>query len=247
MKFMHASQLTADDRTALDALTADLRRIFGVRLRSLVAYGLEARRRNHSLLNTLAIVERVTFEDLAACVPASGQWRALGLEVPLVISLDEFRRTLDIFPIEYSDIIASHIVLDGTRPFDGIIVPEADLRRACEQQARSHLIHLREGFLESGGDSRDISRLIAVSAPAFRALLASLAHLHEHTRAGNDRDDHEVAEEAERTLGISAELVREVLSAPASMTTIADPMALLGRYIAAAEQIWAHMDRWRHA
>jgi len=244
---MDASQLTAGERAALDVLTADLRRIFGVRLRSVVAYGLDARRQNHSLLHTLAMVERVTFEDLASCVPASNQWRALGLEVPLIISRDEFRRTLDVFPIEYSDIIANHIVVDGSRPFEGISVAEADLRRACEQQARSHLIHLREGFLESRGDPRDMSRLIADSAPAFRALLANLAHLRQHTGGGNDGDDHEVAEEAERTLGVSAELVREVLSAPSSITTIADPTALLGRYIAAAEKIWAHVDQWRQS
>ena len=245
MGFMDATQLTADEGAALDALTADLRRIFGVRLRSVVAYGLDARRQDHSLLHTLAMVERVTFEDLAACVPASGQWRMRGLEVPLIISHDEFRRTLDVFPLEYSDILANHVVVDGTRPFDGISVAESDLRRACEQQARSHLIHLREGFLESGGDPRDISRLIADSAPAFRVLLANLAHLRRHTGAGRDADDHEVADEAERTLGISAALVREVLAAPSSVTTIVDPTALLARYIAAAEKIWAHVDQWR--
>src|SRR5262245_11102387 len=148
MKFMDASQLSADERAALDALTIDLRRIFGVRLRSVVAYGLDARRQNHSLLPTLVMVERVTFEDLAACAPSSRRWRALGLEVPLIISTEEFHRTLDIFPLEYSAILANHVVVDGTRPFEGLAVAEADLRRACEQQARSHLIHLREGFLD---------------------------------------------------------------------------------------------------
>ena len=245
MKFMDASELDADERAALDALTIDLRRIFGVRLRSVVAYGLDARRRNHSPLPTLAMVERVTFDDLAACVPSSRRWRALGLEVPLIISREEFHRTLDIFPLEYTSILANHVVVDGTRPFEGLAVAEADFRRACEQQARSHLIHLREGFLESGGDSRDISRLIAASAAAFRALLVNLAYLQRHPGSG-DHGDHEIAEDAARMLGVSAELVREVLAAPASITTIADPTALLGRYIAAAEKIWSHVDQWRH-
>ena len=244
MNFMDASQLNAEERAAVDALTIDLRRIFGVRLRSLVAYGLASRRHNHSLLTTLAMVERVTFEDLAACVPSSGRWRAMGLEVPLIIGREEFHRTLDIFPLEYSAILANHVVVDGSRPFEGLAVAEADLRRACEQQARSHLIHLREGFLESGGDSRDISRLIAASAPAFRALLVNLAYLQRHP-ASLEYDDHEIADDAERMLGVSAELVREVLAAPASITTIADPTALLGRYIAAAERIWTYVDQWR--
>ena len=253
---MDAPQLPYDERVALDALAADLRRIFGVRLRSLVAYGLDGRRRNQSLLHTLAMVDRVTFEDLAACVPSSSRWRGMGLDVPLIVSREEFLRTLDVFPLEYSAILANHIVLEGAHPFDSIGVSEADLRRACEQQARSHLIHLREGFLESGGDPRDISRLIVDSAPAFRMLLANLEYLRRHGGAGvesvesvesNDASDHDLAEEAERTLGVPASVVTEVLASPSSATMIADPTALLSRYIGAAETIWTYVDRWRHA
>jgi hypothetical protein len=244
---MDAPQLSYDERVALETLAADLRRIFGVRLRSVIAYGLDGRQRNGSPLHTLALVDRVTFEDLVACVPSSGRWRGMGLDVPLIISRDEFLRTLDVFPIEYSSILTNHIVLDGTHPFEGIGVSEADLRRACEQQARSHLIHLREGFLESGGDSRDMSRLIVDSAPAFRMLLASLEYLHRHGGTSVDASDHDLAEEAERTLGVPASVVSEVLASPSSATMIADPTALLSRYIAAAEAIWAYVDRWRHA
>jgi hypothetical protein len=239
--------LPADERVALDVLAADLRRIFGVRLRSVVAYGLDGRRRNRSLLHTMAMVDRVTFDDLAACVPSASRWRGMGLDVPLIISRDEFLRTLDVFPLEYSDIISNHIVVHGEQPFGGVGVSGSDLRRACEQQARSHLIHLREGFLESGGDPRDISRLIADSAPSFRMLLANLESLQQPVGVRNDASDDDLAEEAERTLDVPASLVREVLASPSSATTIADPTALLSRYITAAEAIWAYVDRWRHA
>ena len=51
-----------------------------------------------------------------------------------------------------------------------ILAADADRRRGCELEAKSHVIHLREGFLETHGDSRRITDLIAASAPALAAV-----------------------------------------------------------------------------
>jgi hypothetical protein len=92
----------------------------------------------------------------------------------LLLTPAEFRRTLDVFPLEYGEIIAKHVIIAGADPFAGADVADADRRRACEQQAKSHLIHLREGFLENGRDPRNVEWLIARSVPAFRRLLANI-------------------------------------------------------------------------
>jgi hypothetical protein len=105
--------------------------------------------------------------------------------------------------------------------------------------AKSHLIHLREGFLEAGGDPQTTARLISASARSFRALLANIARLAEDL-------DADVAATAERQIGVSASVVREVLAAGAGNTsTIAEPTALLSRYIEAAERVWEFVDSWR--
>lgn len=207
-----------------DALSADLGRIFGDRLESLVAYG----ERDEDGVHTLALVEHLTFADLAACVPLAAGWRRAGLATPLVLTRHEFRRTLDVFPLEYGDIIARHMVVAGTDPFTGVSVTDADLRRACELQAKSHLIHLREGFLETAGDAGAIARLISASAPSFQALLANLERLEPG---------------AASRAGVPEGLMREVTAA--ADATIADPSALLARYVAAAERLWQYVDAWR--
>jgi hypothetical protein len=205
-------------------LARDLGRLFGDRLTSLVTYG----ERDEDGTHTLALVERLTFKDLAACVPLTASWHRLGLATPLILTRDEFRRTLDVFPLEYGDIIARHTLLAGSDPFGTLSVPDADLRRGCEQRAKSHLIHLREGFLETEGNTGAIARLIAASAPAFRTLLAHLERLEPG---------------AARRADISEELVNEV--AGAADATIADPSALLARYISAVERLWEYVDAWR--
>ena len=210
------------------SLAGDLQRIFGARLQSLVAYGNFDG--DQEGVHTLALVSGLTFQDLAACVPLVGGWQRLGLDVPLLLTRDEFLRTLDVFPLEYGEIIGNHVVIAGENPFGGMRVNEADLRRACELQAKSHLIHLREGYLESGGQPASVARLIAASAPALRSLVSNLERL-----------DAGIAARA----GVSPELMREVAEARAN--TIADPSALLTRYISAVERLWEEVDRWRNA
>ena len=236
---MDSAALSHDERAALDGLAADLRRVFGERLQSVVAYGLKTPSPPPRPLHTLALLERLSFRDLAACAPLAAAWRRRALPVPLLLEREEFFRTLDVCPLEYGNIIASHVLIAGTDPFGGTRVSPNDVRRACELAAKSHLIHLREGFLETGGSADGVAGLIAASAPAFRALLANIARL-----ADDEGDD--VAETAARQIGISASVVREVLSAGAgTRSAIAEPTALLAAYIAAAERVWEYVDTWR--
>ena len=210
---------------ALKPLAADLQRIFGTRLLSLVAYGPPD---HPDGAHTLALVERLDFQDLTACAPRTSDWRRAGAAVPLLLSREEFLRTLDVFPVEYGSIIANHQLVAGQNVLATMHVAEADRRRGCELQAKSHLIHLREGYVETGGDPGRVARLLAASAPGLRALMENLEQL-----------DSEAAARA----GLTPELMREV--AAANSTSIADPSPLLARYLTAVERLWQEVDRWR--
>src|SRR6185503_20299769 len=98
--FMDSVSLTADERGALEGLAAELHRVFDTRLHSVAAYGLEAQAASPRLLHTLALVERLSFADLAACMPLAAGWRRRSLAVPLILEQEEFLRTLDVFPLE---------------------------------------------------------------------------------------------------------------------------------------------------
>ncbi len=234
-------------RSALEGLARDLDRVFGGRLQSLVAYpGHDGDETPHSL----ALVEGLTFQDLATCLPLADGWHRRGLAVPLMLSHGELWRTVDIFPLEYAAIISTHTVVRGRSPFAGIEIPAQDLRRACEAQAKSQLIHLREAFLESHGESAQIARLIAASAAPFRALLTNIARLPDDAAPLADvsqaPSDDSLARMAEDRMAVPASVVREVLSSSAAgQSTIAEPSALLSRYLDAAQRVWDYVDRWR--
>jgi hypothetical protein len=235
--------MSADQRAAAATLATDLRHTFGRRLEALVAYGLAGA---DQLLHTLALVDQVAFADLTACAPSVQRWRRAGLAVPLLLSRDEFNRSLDVFPVEYGEIVANHVPIVGDNPFGGARIAEADLRRSCEMQAKSHLIHLREGFLEAGGDPHETVYLLASSTHAFRALLGNIARLDRGPARPGVREtgDAALAAFAEHNIGVPAAVVRDVLSFKPAAGAIADPTDLLSRYIAAIERIWEYVDGW---
>src|SRR5438128_4609575 len=144
-------------------LEHDLREIFGARLQSLVAYGMRAAERPHAddqthgggqhaarpLAHTMAVADTLTADDLRGCARRVRKWHDAGLATPLLLATHEFERSLDAFPLEFGAIVADHVVVSGSNPFDSASVDPADVRRACEVQARSHLLHLREGYIEA--------------------------------------------------------------------------------------------------
>ena len=203
------------------SLERDLRDIFGGRLQSLVAYGTRVRQASaghaaggHAHVperpptHTMAIVDTLTADDLRACAERVSKWHGAGVATPFLLAAHEFARSLDAFPLEFGAIIADHSVVAGKNPFAGLRIDPTDLRRACEVQARSHLLHLREGYLETRGRVDALSVLIVQSAPALAALVTSLARLDGHDRG----DAASAARHAERALGVPGGTLESIVA-----------------------------------
>ena len=242
-----------DMSAAVSQLQRDLGAIFGERLLSVTVYG---ERPGHSHradphaphstheqapIRTLLIVDAISEHDLRACAGRTAAWHDAGLATPLVLASKEFERSLDAFPLEFGAILADHRVVSGRDPFEALTVDPRDIRRACEVQARSHLLHLREGYLETRGRADALSVLIVQSAPALTALLTSLARLETSTAANPDA----AARHAERTLAVSPGAIADIV-ALASVQEISSQQAegLFSPYLDAVERLVAYVDGW---
>jgi hypothetical protein len=239
-------QFSPAQQRAVDQLARDLEGVYGPRLESLVVY-----HGNHGdgAVHSCVLVRGLAFRDLAALLPFTGSWHHRGVAVPLLLSSEELTRTVDVFPLEYAAITADYRVVHGPDPFTGLSIAADDVRRAIEALAKSHLIHLREGFLESHGETTRVARLISASASPLRALLVHIARMPGTAQAGVGTplpSDDSLASMAERQMGVPAALVRTILaSSTGGHSTITDPSHLLGAYIDAAQRIWEYVDRWR--
>jgi hypothetical protein len=245
---------------AVDALERDLRGIFGTRLHSLVAYGLRARARGRSdgshaaehaqdraVTHTLAVVETLSTDDLRACSARVDAWHESGLATPLLLASHEFGRSLDAFPFEFGAILADHLLVAGTNPFDGLKVETVDLRRACEVQARGHWLHLREGYLETRGRSDALAVLIVESAPAFAALVTSVAHLDAAAGADGPSDPGDVvgaARHVERCVSMPDTASRIVALVGVGEIPSAEADRLFAPYLETMGRLVKYIDNW---
>ena len=229
---MRPLELPKGARRAFDRLAADLARIFGGRLVSLVAFAPSA---------SLAFVTAIEPDDLDACATLVDNWHRERLAPPLVMTPDEFRRSLDAFPLESATILASYTVIVGQDPLAGLAVRQEDLRRACEVQARSLLVHLRQGWLEAAGHTERLDHLVADASLPLRHLLTHLATLE---GAGADSVDDLVRFSAER-LGLPGDLVKAVLALEAAPEGSRHVSRRLPEFLSAAERLWSSVDRWQ--
>jgi hypothetical protein len=246
-------QFSPGQDRAADALARDLDQIFGPRLQSLVVY---PGHQGDGSVHALALIDTLEFRDLVACLPFTESWHHRGAGVPLLLTAEELQRTIDIFPLEYSSILADYAVVRGQDPLRGLEITVEDIRRACEAQAKSHLIHLREAFLESHAETTRVARLIAASAAPLRALLTNIARLPAGAPArvglpgggptpALDLSDEALARLADERMHAPASVIRDVLATSANgHSAITDPTHLLSRYIEAARKIWVYVDQW---
>jgi hypothetical protein len=209
-------------RDAAESLRRDLDALVGRRLRALVVYEahgvlsdvpgtsettVDAEIRHEDLVHTLALVDDLSVDDLGRLAALTAAWEKRGLAIPLILSPRELARSLDAFPLEYSQILARHVVVFGEHPFKDLAVDPQDLRRACETQVKSHFLHLREGYLQAAGDARKVGDLVAASAPPLRALLVNLARLH----GANARSPEALLHFLESTLNVPTDGLRPIV------------------------------------
>lgn len=224
---------------AVHSLGRDLQAIFGDRLRSFVVYDAVV---GDDRASTLAVVDGLSADDLYACVGRVAEWDDAGLDTPLFVAAHEFGRSLDAFPFEFGAILADHVVIAGSDPFAGLQVDRAHLRQACEVQARSQLLHLREGFLETRGRGDLLAELLLRSAAPLAALLKSVVRLDEATAAP---DAAAAAALLERRLGVpDGSLARIVGLIRRAELPSDEARRMFPGYLEAVQKLTAYVDAW---
>ncbi|MGE0814968.1 MAG: hypothetical protein AB7O28_24680 [Vicinamibacterales bacterium] len=230
--------MPADAATPASHVLEDLRAIFGARLEAFVAYGAHVTPRP-----SLALVTSIDLADLTACAQRVRRWTRAGAAAPVVLTRREFARSLDAFPVEFGEIIAHHETLYGDDPLAGLTVARGDLRRACEAQVRSLLLHVREDYIEAAGAHRVIAALVTESAAEFRALLRLVSRLD-----GREREPHGLAAWAAERLGLDPTVVSDVLHLAADPDQSGvDAARLFPAYLAATEHLARRIDEWPDA
>jgi predicted nucleotidyltransferase len=165
----------AESERKLTELVGRLKEAAHANLEAVILYGSAARGEfveGHSDLNVLCVMKSLAAEELKRVAPAVMWWtRDLKEPAPLFFSEKELRESADVFAIELLDMQKENRVLFGKNVVAGIEVPTNLHRVQVEHELRTALLKLRQHFVLSGGNEKDLSSVMAKSISSVKTLL----------------------------------------------------------------------------
>ena len=163
------------DRT-LDELVQKLKAAAGDNLRSVILYGSAATdefHAKHSDLNLLCVVREADAARLEALHGPVEWWIRRGRRPPLVFTLDELRRSADIFAIELLDMKSRHRILHGENVLVEISVPVHYHPIQVERELRIGWLRLRQAILAT---RKKPKVYVDIMTSSFSSLAALFRH-----------------------------------------------------------------------
>ncbi len=151
----------------------DARRAFGDLLKALCLFGSAARSewiRKRSDLNFLLVLEEKGSEELEKAFGLVKRWSKKGVAIPLILTEEDIRRSLDVFPLEFLDMKLFHVTLFGEDPLHDLEIDRGALRLQCEREAKGKLLLLEEAYIATAGREKHIRAVVQQSIKAFLAI-----------------------------------------------------------------------------
>jgi hypothetical protein len=137
-------------KNKLDEFVQRMRGAAPDNLKAIVLYGSAAAgefHEGHSNVNLLCLVENGDPARLEPFHSTVEWWTGKGHPAPLIFTLDELRRSSDIFAVELLDMQARHKMLFGEEFLAGIAVPLRYHKLQVERELRTNWLRLRQTFL----------------------------------------------------------------------------------------------------
>ncbi len=233
-------------KLTLDGLVTQLKAAFGGDLTSVLLYGSAAggehnpKRSDH---NVLVIVRAVPLSAAKAISATARAWADAGNPPPLVMTMEEWRESADVFPMEYLDILDRNRVLFGTAPFDGITVRPDDLRRQLEHEAMGKLLRLRQSVLANARDDKRLVELMAASASTIMVIFRAVCRLHGVTP---ERDNVRLVDQVAKLAQVDPKPFELAVRAARGENAVpsAEALATVSGYVDGMDRLVNHLDHF---
>jgi predicted nucleotidyltransferase len=231
--------------TNINDFVSRLKEAAGTNLVSIILYGSAAAGdyvAEHSDVNLLCVLRETSFASLKALSSAVAWWREQKHRTPLVMGVEELRRSADVFSIELLDMQQSYRVLSGEDVLKTLVIPAQFHRVQLEYELREKTILLRQGLLTAAGDTPTMWELLLRSLPAFATLFRhALLELGEPATSSK----REAVQKLADRIGFDATAFLQLLDIrehKADAKTV-DVNDLFARYLKTVELVTGAVDR----
>ncbi len=162
----------------LDEYRKDLIETYGEKLISCYLYGsavTPAYVPGVSDLNFLVILSEVNVDDLKAYSKIFKKWQKKKISPPIIATREYILNSLDVFPLEFSEIKDNHFLVYGEDIIKKIEIPMENLRLQVESELKGKLLKFRQGIIFLSNDTSEYRefflRTIGTFIPVFRGVL----------------------------------------------------------------------------
>lgn len=173
--------LPDDTQKLLQTYVKEVTGTFGEQMEGLLLYGSAVRGEfipGRSNLNILLLVSSYDSVVLKQYSALHRRWSKEQIMVPLFLTEEELHLSAAVFPLEFLEIQEQHRVLGGRDPFIGFHVKtDHRLRDAVVQGFASHLLRLRQRYVEGGGGAEATTILLLLSITSMLPLLRGVQRL----------------------------------------------------------------------
>ncbi len=176
------------DHPLLERFASALQSEFSQAILNLTLYGeaaSQAYRAGKSPLTTVLVLDDMLPKRLDRLRNVLQKRRLRKLPIPLLMDPAYIESSLDVFPLEFLQIIDRHRTLLGDDSMFGQLELErSNLRREVEQQIKGKLLHLRAAYLQVRASRRNMLRLLTTTPAEFEIILRGMLYL-----AGRERPE----------------------------------------------------------
>ncbi len=184
MDFKNQEQLRPEIKDTVLAHSRQLAEILGDGLRSIVVYGSALGQNfvpGKSNINILLILKQIDVSLMKKCLKLVGNGERKRIVAPLMLTQQHINSSLDVFPIEFSEIRDNHLTIYGDELLNDLPITKQHLRLQCEREIKGKLIHLRQGFLESSLRGNSLKLLLEDSMRAVLPMMRAALRMRDKT------------------------------------------------------------------
>ena len=149
-------------------------------------------------INTVLVLSNLDRTGLDAISGMGKSLRKLHMALPLLMTPEYIKRSLDVFGVELLDFQLSGKTVLGDNPFEGLAFERSDVRLQCERELKAMLIRLRQGYIAGAGNTRLLRDVLVSSGKTLLPYLRAMVWLNQGDRISSIQG---TLDQARETLG----------------------------------------------
>ncbi len=238
-------ELPAEIRPLLRAYVAEVAKLFGSSLQAVILYGSLARGEylhGRSNVNLMLVLEKYDLDLLRQYGKIHGKWKKEQVVVPLFVTEEDLRTSLDYFPLEYLEIKEQHQLLMGRDPFPELHPDLRHLEGQVQQEIRGNLLRVRQRFVEGGGTEDAVGILLPLSLTTLLPPLRGLFRLLNRPIPGSSEA---MLADLDKAIQVDPKAFLEVLSVKRGLLTPGpfEVPRLFERYVQGLEALVSRLNQ----